>query len=181
MPTYIKKLITITFGLLVFIPNFVFAHPNSGDTNSFVAGFSHPLMGLDHLIAMIAVGIWAVQLGGKAKWLLPLSFVVLMIAGGALGFSGISMPLVEMGILASIISLIVLIVGSIKLPTYLSTLVIGVFALFHGHAHGTELPLASATVLGFVVATFVLHLIGLLAMHSYQKWQAQKNLVRAQE
>ena len=181
MSTSFNKLIAITFGLVVIIPNFAFAHPNSGDTSSFATGFSHPFMGLDHLVAMIAVGIWAVQLGGKAKWLLPLSFVSLMIAGGALGFSGFTLPIVEMGILASIIALSVFIVASIKLPTYLSTLVIGFFALFHGHAHGTELPLASATVFGFIAATFVLHAIGLLAMFTYQKWQAQKNLVLVKE
>lgn len=181
MTSCFKKLIIITFGLLVFIPNIAFAHAANSHDNSFAVGFSHPLMGLDHLIAMIAVGIWAAQLGGKAKCLLPLSFVVIMVAGGALGFSGLHLPLVEMGILASILVLGVLTIYSIKLPTYISSLVIGVFALFHGHAHGTELPLTSATVVGFVVATLVLHAIGLFAMSTYQKWQTQKNLVLVKE
>jgi urease accessory protein len=130
----------------------------------FQAGLLHPLSGLDHLLAMIAVGIWAAQLGGRALWVVPGAFVGCMVAGGALAVAGISMPLVEPGILGSVLLFGLLIATSARVPTVVGMALVGLFALFHGHAHGTELPQAAnpATyALGFVMATAALHAIGL--------------------
>jgi urease accessory protein len=130
----------------------------------FQAGLLHPLSGLDHLLAMIAVGIWAAQLGGRALWAVPGAFVGCMVAGGALAVAGISMPLVEPGILGSVLLFGLLIATSARVPTVVGMALVGLFALFHGHAHGTELPQAAnpATyALGFVMATAALHAIGL--------------------
>jgi urease accessory protein len=130
----------------------------------FEAGILHPLSGLDHLLAMIAVGIWAAQLGGRAIWAVPGAFVVCMVVGGVLAVTGVSMPLVEPGILGSVLLFGLLIASAARVPTVLGTAIVGLFALFHGHAHGTELPQAAnpaAYALGFVLATSFLHAVGL--------------------
>jgi urease accessory protein len=131
--------------------------------HGFSNGFVHPLSGLDHLAAMIAVGLWAVQLGGRALWLLPSFFVSVMCLGGLIGVWGAALPLVEPAILGSVIVLGLLIAFTAKLPLAASLVVVGVFALFHGHAHGTEMPAAAAGFaygVGFVIATAMLHLVG---------------------
>jgi urease accessory protein len=130
----------------------------------FGAGVLHPLSGLDHLLAMIAVGIWAAQLGGRALWAVPGAFVGCMVVGGVLAVTGISMPLVEPGILGSVLLFGLLIATTTRVPTALGMAIVGLFALFHGHAHGTELPEAAnpaAYALGFVLATSFLHAVGL--------------------
>jgi urease accessory protein len=130
----------------------------------FEAGILHPLSGLDHLLAMIAVGIWAAQLGGRAIWAVPCAFVGFMVVGGLLAVSGISMPLVEPGILGSVLLFGLLIATAARVPTVVGMAIVGLFALFHGHAHGTELPEAAnpaAYALGFVMATSFLHAVGL--------------------
>jgi urease accessory protein len=141
-----------------------FAHPGDHSHIGFAAGFAHPFTGVDHLLAMVAVGLWASQLGGRALWLLPLSFPVVMAAGAALGFSGVVLPWVEIGITAS-----VLVLGAAVALTWRPTLavslpLIGLFALLHGYAHGVELPVQTSALgyaAGFVAATFTLHLAGL--------------------
>ncbi|QEX17738.1 protein hupE [Hypericibacter terrae] len=130
----------------------------------FEAGILHPLSGLDHLLVMIAVGIWAAQLGGRAIWAVPCAFVGFMVVGGLLAVSGISMPLVEPGILGSVLLFGLLIATAARVPTVVGMAIVGLFALFHGHAHGTELPEAAnpaAYALGFVLATSFLHAVGL--------------------
>jgi urease accessory protein len=130
----------------------------------FQTGLLHPLSGLDHLLAMIAVGIWAAQLGGRAIWAVPGAFVGCMVAGGALAVAGISLPLVEPGILGSVLLFGLLIATAARVPTVVGMALVGLFALFHGHAHGTELPQAAnpaSYALGFVMATSFLHAIGL--------------------
>jgi urease accessory protein len=138
------------------------AHP--GHAEGAFAGLAHPFMGLDHLLAMVAVGVWATQLGGRAKWLVPSCFVAVMAAGGALGMSGLALPMVEGGIAASVLLLGLLIAFSVRLPVYASAGLVGVFAVFHGYAHGTEIPALASPWLygaGFLIATALLHGLGL--------------------
>lgn len=142
------------------------AHTGAGSTSGFLHGVEHPLGGLDHLLAMVAIGLWAAQLGGRAMWALPATFVSVMVIGGILGMAGISVPLVEYGILASVLGLGVFIAAALKLPLPITLAIAAVFALFHGHAHGAEMPaMASgwAYAAGFVIATLSLHACGLAA------------------
>ncbi len=144
----------------VFASQPALAHVGLHDSGGFTHGFMHPIGGADHVLAMVAVGILAAQLGGRALWLVPGAFVAMMIAGGWLGFAGVELPLVETGIAASVFVLGALVALDVKLPVALAVALAGGFALFHGHAHGTELPGGSAPVsfaLGFVVATALLH------------------------
>ncbi len=140
-----------------------YAHP--GHTNGAMAGIIHPLLGLDHLFAMLAVGVWAAQLGGRAKWLLPTSFVTLMALAGSMGMAGIALPMVESGIATSVLLLGLLIAFSVKVTPALGAGIVGLFAVFHGYAHGVEMPLLGSPWqygFGFVVSTTVLHGLGLL-------------------
>lgn len=158
-----KTKILLLFALLFSSTN-IFAHPLSGSESGFSNGFFHPLMGLDHILAMLAVGIWAAQMGGKAKWIIPLSFVGLMSIGGMLGMNNINLPFAEIGILVSVIVLGVLILAGVRLPVLVSSVLVGVFALCHGHAHGAELPAAASGVtyaIGFALTTIMLHLSGI--------------------
>ena len=139
------------------------AHPGHG--GGYLAGIAHPFMGLDHLLAMLAVGVWAAQLGGRAKWLVPTSFIACMAVAASVGLSGIALPMVESGIATSVLLLGLLIAFSIKLPVALSTSIVGLFAAFHGYAHGAEMPLLSTPWLygiGFVLSTAALHGLGFL-------------------
>lgn len=150
--------------LLALTPALAQAHPGHGDIRGFTGGFSHPLSGLDHILAMVAVGLWAAQLGGRALWAVPASFVGFMVVGGALGMAGVHLPMVETGILVSILVLGLLIAAAVRLPAVAGMGIVGLFALFHGHAHGTELPAAATGVLyacGFIVATALLHACGI--------------------
>jgi urease accessory protein len=135
-----------------------------GHTHGFENGLSHPLTGLDHICAMVAVGLWAAQRGGRALWLVPATFVTLMVVGGVLGVGGIQIPFVEQGIAASVLVLGILIAAAVRLPVATSTAIVGMFAIFHGYAHGAEMPDTAsgfAYGLGFVVATASLHLTGI--------------------
>lgn len=146
------------------LPTAAFAHTGVGDTNGFAHGFMHPIGGLDHVLAMVAVGLLAARLGGKALWLVPLSFVTMMILGGIAGASGVNLPFVELGIMGSILVLGFVIALGRELPTTLAMALVGFFGIFHGHAHGTEMPvdaLGFAYGAGFVAATSLLHAAGL--------------------
>ena len=128
--------------------------------NGFVAGFAHPLMGLDHMLAMLGIGIWAAQLDRRATWLVPAAFVVVMIGGAALALSGAALPMVEFGIAGSVLVIGGLVAFGARLPLPLAMSLVGAFALFHGFAHGTELPGFAhppAYGAGFVAATALLH------------------------
>ncbi|MBN8571729.1 MAG: HupE/UreJ family protein [Ignavibacteria bacterium] len=158
-----KTKILLLFALLFSSTN-LFAHPLLGTQSGFSNGFFHPLSGLDHILAMLAVGIWAAQMGGKAKWIIPITFVGLMSVGGVLGMNNINLPFAEIGILVSVVVLGVLILAGVKLPMLVSSVLVGVFALCHGHTHGTELPAAASGVMyaaGFALTTIVLHLSGI--------------------
>jgi urease accessory protein len=140
-----------------------FAHIDPGENGSFLAGFSHPLFGLDHILAMIAVGLWAAMIGKRAVWMVPATFVGTMILGFALALGGVPLPFVEPAILASVVVLGLLIASAVNTPTAAGAALVAAFALFHGHAHGGELGVASALpyMLGFVAATTVLHTTGI--------------------
>jgi urease accessory protein len=139
------------------------AHPGHGD--SYMAGVAHPLLGLDHLLAMVAVGVWASQLGGHARWAAPAAFVGLMALAGGMSMAGIGLPSVESAVATSVLLLGLLIAFALKASPALATAIVGVFAVFHGIAHGAEMP-ALATPwrygFGFVMSTAALHGIGLL-------------------
>lgn len=140
-----------------------FAHLNPDEHGSFMAGFSHPLFGLDHILVMVAVGLWAAQIGGKALWGVPAAFVTTMAVGFGLALSGVDLPFVEPAILASVVALGLLVAMAVKLDMVASAAIVAVFALFHGHAHGGELGSAGALQfgIGFVAATALLHIAGI--------------------
>jgi urease accessory protein len=150
--------------LALVIPSLAHAHVGIGETNGILHGFGHPLLGLDHLCAMIAVGLWAAQTGGRAIWAVPLAFVSVMLLGGAFGMAEMHFAFAETGIAISVLMLGVFIAAAVCLPLPASLLIVGLFALCHGHAHGAEMP-ASASALGyaggFVLATISLHLVGI--------------------
>ena len=140
-----------------------FAHFNPVEHGAFLAGFTHPLFGLDHIVVMVAVGLWAATIGGRAIWIVPGAFVGTMALGYVLAIGGIELPLVEPVILASVVALGLLIAAAIRMPVALGAMLVGAFALFHGFAHGTEVGAATALTygIGFAVATAVLHAAGI--------------------
>jgi urease accessory protein len=168
-----------TLSGLLLLPAMAFAHPGHPDNAAmgFVQGFSHPFTGADHILAMLAVGLWAAQLGGRALWRVPAAFVSLMLVGGIVGMSAIPMPYIQEGILVSILVLGVLIAGAFKFPVAVSASIVGLFALFHGVAHGSEIPMTSSAVtfsIGFAVATALLHGIGLASGVVLQRFNIEK-------
>ncbi|MET3520008.1 HupE/UreJ family protein [Mesorhizobium sp. M4B.F.Ca.ET.215.01.1.1] len=160
------KRTTLTAVMLLAAAMPAYAHVGVGTTSSFTAGFMHPLSGLDHMTAMVAVGLWAALKGGKAIWAWPLAFVGVMLAGGALGMLHVPVPFVEPGILASVVALGLLVALAVDLPVSAGVAIIGLFALFHGHAHGTEVPENAGGLeymAGFAGATALLHATGIAA------------------
>ncbi|WP_425053246.1 HupE/UreJ family protein [Psychromarinibacter sp. S121] len=140
------------------------AHTGEGVTGGFLSGFTHPILGWDHVIAMVAVGLWGAFLGAPAIWLLPIVFPLVMAFGGALGVMGIPIPAVETGIALSGVVLGLLIAFAVKAELWIAAVIVAIFAIFHGHAHGTELPEAAnpfAYAVGFVIGTGLLHLCGI--------------------
>lgn len=149
---------------VLYSPDAALAHAEGEGVSGFLSGLSHPISGWDHILAMIAVGLWGALLGPPALWILPIAFPVAMAAGGMLGLLGIPLPWVEIGIAASSIVLGLLILTNMRLSLVVAIPLVMVFALFHGHAHGTELsPGADAVLysLGFVIATGLLHALGI--------------------
>lgn len=140
-----------------------FAHLDPAEHGSFLAGATHPLFGADHILAMVAVGLWAALLGGRAVYAIPASFVGTMAAGFVLSLLGMPLPFVEPAILASVVAIGLLVALAVKLPVGASAVVVGLFALFHGHAHGGEIGGAGALayLIGFVAATALLHAAGI--------------------
>ena len=140
------------------------AHTGLGHTSGFMHGAMHPISGLDHVLAMIAVGLLAAQLGGRALWVVPLSFMSMMGVGGALGFSGVEIPFIEFGIAASVLVLGALVALNMRLQTAIAASLAAAFAIFHGYAHGAEIPAdvgGAAYMAGFVTSTGLLHLTGI--------------------
>jgi len=149
---------------MAIIPRTAFARIGVGSTSSFTAGLAHPFGGLDHVAVMIAVGLWAALKGGRALWIWLAAFVGVMLVGGALGTAHVPMPMVEPGILASVVALGLLVALAVDLPVWLGAVIIGAFAVFHGHAHGSEVVENVGGIeymAGFALATATLHLTGI--------------------
>lgn len=158
--------------LIFALPTVAEAHVLSGEGGGFLHGFEHPLSGLDHMLAMFCVGLWGAQMGGRSVWSLPIAFPLIMVAGGMMGIAGIPLPAVESGIALSIIVLGAAIACLWRPPEWLALVVIGVFAIFHGYAHGAELPNAADPAdyaFGFVVATGLIHLAGIAVGLGFQR------------
>ena len=168
------------FGLLAYVTILPVAeaHTFGSQGAGLMAGLTHPFVGLDHLLAMFAVGIWAGQLGGRAVWLIPLTFVSVMAVAATLASFGLLLPLMEPAIACSVLVLGLLIAGSVRLPTSVGGLLVSLFAVFHGYAHGLELPQAASPILygaGFVLATALLHGLGIgFARNSRQHKMLQR-------
>lgn len=161
------------FAMVALLTTPVFAHTGVSTHGTFFSGLLHPLSGLDHLAAMISVGLWASVVGGKRVWAWPLAFVSAMIAGGILGFSGVYLPAVEPLIAASVIVLGLAVTAVLNAPVWLGAAVVGAMAVFHGHAHGTEAPGGDWLwyALGFVAATAALHMSGIaLGQFLQREW-----------
>jgi urease accessory protein len=159
-----KRLLQLAILAIFLAPTAALAHTGVGDTSGFMYGFMHPLGGLDHQLAMILVGIFAYQLGGRALWLAPLTFVGIMAFGGFLGITGIPVPFIEIGIALSVIVLGAIVAFGVKVPVAVAMGIVGLFAVFHGHAHGSEMPMDASGVeygLGFMLATALLHAVGI--------------------
>lgn len=154
----------ITLMMILLFPLSAWAHIESGQAGGFISGLSHPISGFDHVLAMIAVGLWGAQLGAPAMWLLPVAFPVMMAFGGMLGLMGLPLPGIELGIAVSGVVLGALILGETKMPIIGALLVVALFAIFHGRAHGTELEAGQNAMLyslGFVICTGTLHGVGI--------------------
>lgn len=165
----IKALFSLGFVIAALsAPSFAFAHPGAGFAHEHgfgaLSGLLHPFSGVDHLLAMVAVGMVATLLGGRALWLVPASFLGMMALGSALGMAGFDLPFVETGIGLSVAIFGLIVAGGLKMPVAASIGLVGFFALFHGHAHGTEMPAAASVFAygaAFLLATALLHGIGI--------------------
>ena len=157
---YLVGAIAIT----LLIPSVASAHTGIGDPNGFWHGLGHPIGGLDHILAMLAVGLWAAQIGGKALWLIPGAFVLTMTGSSVLGHFGLPLPGVEQGILASDFILGLLLLFATRLPLAVSVGIVSILAIFHGYAHGAEMPETASGLtygIGFIISTAALHLAGI--------------------
>ena len=169
------------FCSLFFTAASAFAHVGQGAAAGFLTGFLHPLSGLDHMLAMVAVGLWGAQLGAPAIWVLPVAFPLVMAMGGMLGLIGVPIPGIEYGIAASAILLGAAVLFEVRASLFATALLVGVFAIFHGHAHGTELPPGQSALLysmGFVIATGCLHALG-IGVGTVHQWTWGQKLLRA--
>jgi len=156
------------------------AHAQVGRASGFLTGFLHPVSGLDHVLAMISVGVWGAQLGAPAMWVLPVAFPMVMALGGTMGLLGIPLPGTELGVALSATVLGAMVLAEARPPLWVAAAVVGVFAVFHGHAHGTELPAGEDGLLysaGFVVATGCLHGVG-IAIGLVHRWASGRLALR---
>ena len=176
---HMKSRLLIIAGLLILVASRALAHTGNVP-GGLVSGFTHPLFGPDHVVAMVAVGLWGAFLGTPAIWLLPVVFPLVMACGGALGILGVPIPGIEIGIALSAVTLGLMVAGAVRPPLWFAAVVVGAFAIFHGHAHGAELPGdvdAIAYSFGFVIATGLLHLCG-IAVGFLASWPAGRLVVR---
>lgn len=178
----LKHFIAASLGLFIFsIASVALAHDGTGVAGGFISGFTHPIGGLDHVTAMFAVGLWGFFLGRPAMWILPVVFPLVMAGGGVLGLLGVPVPMIEPGIAVSSIVLGLLIALAVKAPLWIAAIIVGAFAIFHGYAHGAELPTAAnplAYSAGFVISTGLLHLAG-IAFGELGRFSWGKYAVRA--
>ncbi|AQA19326.1 Ni/Fe hydrogenase [Halioglobus japonicus] len=166
---------------LILLSQTAMAHEASGVAGGFSSGFMHPILGWDHVAAMVAVGLWGAVLGQPALWVVPVTFPLVMAFGGALGVAGIPLPGVEVGIALSALVLGVMVLTAARPPLWLAAVIVAAFAIFHGHAHGTELPHAVSPLaysIGFVLSTGMLHMCG-IAFGLLTRFKAGTVAVRA--
>ena len=177
-----KRFMAVSLGLFILsLTSVAVAHDGAGVAGGFLSGFTHPIGGLDHVTAMFAVGLWGFFLGRPAMWILPVIFPLVMAGGGVLGLLGIPVPMIEPGIAVSSIVLGLLIALALKAPLWIASIIVGAFAIFHGYAHGAELPSAAnplAYSVGFVISTGLLHLAG-IAFGELGRFSWGKYVVRA--
>ena len=177
----INRVAGVVFAMVLAWPYVAWAHERAGESGGFLVGLLHPLSGLDHMAAMVAVGLWGAQLGPPAIWALPVTFPIVMAFGGALGIRGVPIPGVEMGIALSALALGIAILWEIRPPIAVAAALVGLFAIFHGHAHGGELPPGADRMLyslGFVIATGSLHACG-ISIGLFHRWSWGRMLLRA--
>lgn len=176
LPAVLAGLVLFSLGLDPALAHETHGHGGGG----FVAGFTHPILGWDHVAAMVAVGLWGAFLGAPAIWTLPVVFPMVMALGAVLGILGVPIPAIETGIALSAVVLGLMIVFVVRPPLWVACILVGVFAVFHGYAHGTELPAtvnAFAYAVGFVISTGLLHMIG-IGFGLAVKWPAGRMAVR---
>jgi urease accessory protein len=179
MGTMLRVSAWITFAS-AFVSTRALAHSEQGVAIDFWGGFTHPIFGPDHVIAMVAVGLWGAFLGPPAIWLLPVVFPLVMALAGAYGVLGLPLHGVETGIALSAIMLGAMVAGAVRPPLWIAALLVGAFAIFHGYAHGVELPVGADAIafsMGFVIATGMLHLSG-IAFGGLSHWRAGRIAVR---
>lgn len=179
----IKQLLAVVWiaAVILVLPDLAAAHIEGGQAGGFITGLQHPWSGYDHILAMIAVGLWGAQLGNPATWVLPVTFPIIMSLGAMLGLLGIPLPGIEAGIAISAILLGGMVFGEVRLHLAIAMVMVGIFGLFHGHAHGTELPAGQNGMLysvGFVIATGCLHGLGIL-IGLIHRWPAGQKALRA--
>lgn len=176
-----RRAASVSLAVMALMPTPALAHVEGGAlAGGFASGFAHPLGGLDHVVAMVAVGLWGAFLGTPAIWLLPIVFPLVMAFGGLLGIAGVPIPSVEVGIASSAVVLGLMVAAGVRAPIWLAAVIVGAFAIFHGYAHGTELPSGANAIgysAGFVIATGLLHLAG-IALGLLTRWKAGEWLVR---
>jgi len=171
----------VVFCILNFYPSYALAHQETGSITGIVSGLKHPVSGMDHVLAMISVGLWGAQLGAPAVWVLPVAFPMVMAFGGMLGLMGIPLPGIEIGIAVSALVLGSMVLAERRPPLWVAAVIVGFFAIFHGHAHGTELPMGSSGLLysiGFVMATGTLHGLG-ITIGLVHRWSRGRLAIRA--
>ena len=170
----------LLLGLMITLAPAARAHVESGGASSLISGLLHPVTGLDHVVAMVAVGLWGAVLAAPAIWLLPVAFPMVMALGGLIGLLGLPLPGVEVGIAISGMVLGLLVALERRVPLGVALAIVGVFALFHGYAHGRELPDGANALLfslAFVAATGLLHLVGIL-LGELRRWPVGRRLVQ---
>lgn len=180
---FTKSRLPLLLLILLLIPASALAHDDTTviQYGSFLAGFTHPVLGLDHLLAMLSVGILSAQMGGKAIWTVPLTFVLVMAGGGLLGLIGIGLTAVEIGIAISVLVLGVAIAADKSLPILVAMIAVGLFAIFHGYAHGAEMPTIARPLLyatGFLTGTAIIHIVGVLMGDIPQHYKAGPTVLR---
>ncbi len=176
-----QEILALLAALALCAPSGAFAHVEQGQAIGLLTGLRHPWSGLDHVLAMIAVGVWGAQLGAPAIWLLPVTFPLVMSLGAMMGLLGIPLPGIEIGIAASAILLGAMVAGQVRPKLVVAGLLVGLFAIFHGHAHGTELPPGQSGLLysmGFVTATGMLHAVG-ITLGLVHRWPAGQAALRS--
>jgi urease accessory protein len=181
LPLLALVLTPLAFAAAALAPAAAWAHADTSHGGGFLAGFLHPISGLDHVVAMVAVGLWGAVLGPPALWVLPVAFPMVMAFGGMLGLLGVPIPGVEIGIAISGLVMGLMVLFEFRPPLWVAALIVSTFAVFHGHAHGAELPAGSNALLfslAFVIATGLLHLVGIL-LGETRRWPGGRRFVQA--